>query len=82
MIVDKPVFLESYPRINAHNQMADLRINAHKSTHKRSHISCSTYMNPVIGPAALVHNADALHTATPERGQVDRTNRQAVPGMF
>lgn len=46
-----PVFNKSYPRINGHAILTDLRINGHAFTNKRSRIlyTCiNLYIKPVV----------------------------------
>jgi len=81
VIVDKPVSLQSYPRINAPACVRDSRINAPAFTHKRSRITYSTYSNTYSSQAPSVHNAGALNTAPPVVPDYN-ANRTVNQGIF
>ncbi len=81
MIVDKPVSLQSYPRINATALVEYLRINTPACTHKHSCISYMTYRDTYSNQAPPVHNAGALNTAPPVLSDYN-ANRTGNQGIF
>jgi len=82
LAVDKPVGLESYPRINGHAYFQDLRINGHAFTHKRSRISYMYLYITCNSQPSSVHNASALHTATAVLLRKRHNSVQGTEGIF
>ena len=80
MTVDNIMYNKTYPRINAHKQRADIRINALKRTHKHSHISymplyksCSSAASPVDN-ASVTAQFPPIYCITSSGNQTDHSS--------